>query len=151
MLQTLPDVTPDAREGAAHSFLAQDVHDLSPEQQIEIKSETMAILNHADFAFLFGPGSQAEVPMVGEIEGQVMSAQLDRLLVTDEAVYVIDYKTNRPPPKNPEDISEIYLKQMAAYRQALQRIYPQRPIRCLLLWSDGPDLMELPETLLMKI
>jgi ATP-dependent helicase/nuclease subunit A len=151
LLQTLPDVTPDAREGAAHSFLAQDVHDLSPEQQIEIKSETMAILNHADFAFLFGPGSQAEVPMVGEIEGQVMSAQLDRLLVTDEAVYVIDYKTNRPPPKNPEDISEIYLKQMAAYRQALQRIYPQRPIRCLLLWSDGPDLMELPETLLMKI
>ena len=57
----------------------------------------------------------------------------------------------RPPPKKPEDISEVYLKQMAAYQQALQRIYPERPIRCLLLWSDGPDLMELPDTLLTKI
>jgi ATP-dependent helicase/nuclease subunit A len=150
LLQTLPDLAPDAREGAARSFLAQDVHDLSTEEQNKIASETMVVLNHTEFSFLFGPGSQAEVPMVGEIDGQVMSAQLDRLLVTDDTVYVIDYKTNRPPPKKIEDIAVIYLKQMAAYRLALQRIYPEHSVRCLLLWSDGPDLMELPNTLLTE-
>lgn len=148
LLQTLPDLSADAREGAARAFLSQSVHDLNPEEQKEIVSETMAVLNHVDFSFLFGPGSQAEVPMVGEIDGLVMSAQLDRLLVTEDTVFVIDYKTNRPPPKRPEDIAEVYLKQMAAYRRALQCIYPERPVRCLLLWSDGPDLMELPESLL---
>jgi ATP-dependent helicase/nuclease subunit A len=151
LLQTLPDLPPDAQEGAARSFLAQSVHVLNLDEQNEIALETLAILNHAEFSFLFGPGSQAEVPMVGEIDGRGISAQLDRLLVTNDAVYVIDYKTNRPPPKRPEDIADVYLKQMSAYRLALQRIYPELPIRCLLLWSDGPSLMELPEALLGNI
>ena len=43
-----------------------------------------------------------------------------------------------------------YLAQMAAYRQVLAAIYPGRTIRCCLLWTDGPSLMELPGELLDK-
>jgi ATP-dependent helicase/nuclease subunit A len=33
---------------------------------------------------------------------------------------------------------------MAAYRAVLAQTWPNRPIRCLLVWTDGPKLMEIP-------
>jgi ATP-dependent helicase/nuclease subunit A len=68
--------------------------------------------------------------------------------VTEDAVWIVDYKTNRPPPLVEADVSPVYLRQMAAYRAALSAIYPEKPIRCVLLWTDGPRLMELSPGLL---
>ena len=39
---------------------------------------------------------------------------------------------------------EAYVTQMAAYRAVLSQRWPNRPIRCLLVWTDGPVLMEIP-------
>ncbi len=68
--------------------------------------------------------------------------------MTDDRILIADYKTNRPPPQNEQGVPPIYLKQMAAYREALRRIYPDRPVRCLLLWTDGPQTMDLSDSLL---
>jgi ATP-dependent helicase/nuclease subunit A len=59
-------------------------------------------------------------------------------------VLVVDYKTNRPPPATVESVPRAYLAQMAAYRAALRLVYPGRAVRCALLWTEGPRLMELP-------
>jgi ATP-dependent helicase/nuclease subunit A len=37
---------------------------------------------------------------------------------------------------------------MAAYPAVLQAIYPDRPVRCVLLWTEAPRLMPLPDELL---
>ncbi len=37
---------------------------------------------------------------------------------------------------------------MAAYRAVLTQRWPNRPIRCLLVWTDGPRLMEIPPSAL---
>jgi ATP-dependent helicase/nuclease subunit A len=109
-------------------------------------------LQHPTFAPLFGPGSRAEVRVVGELAGErgtmVLSGQVDRLVVTPAEVLVLDYKTNRPPPSAEGDVAEIYLRQMAAYRAVLRRIYPDRSVTCALLWTDGPGLMPLSPWLL---
>jgi ATP-dependent helicase/nuclease subunit A len=39
---------------------------------------------------------------------------------------------------------------MAAYRAALQAIYPEKSIRCALLWTAAPRLIELSEAALDK-
>ena len=90
----------------------------------------------------------AEVPVVGLAEKTAISGQMDRVLVTDDEVLVVDYKTNRPPPQRVEDVPAIYLKQMAAYQGVLSRIYPRLPVRCALLWTDACRLMALPDALL---
>ena len=108
----------------------------------------MGVLDHREFGALFGSSSRAEVPLVGEIGGHILSAQIDRLWVADGKVTIVDYKTNRPPPSRPEDVPLVYLRQMGAYRAALQRIYPAHDIECLLLWTDGPALMHLPASML---
>ena len=143
LLQTLPELAPDRRVSAAQVFLAEGRHGLSDGEQTDIVQETLGIIEHPDFAFLFAPGSLAEVPLVAEIDATVISGQVDRLVVTDQSVCVIDYKTNRPPPQDAKDVSPVYLKQMAAYRTALMRIYPGKQIEGYLLWTDGPTLMPL--------
>jgi ATP-dependent helicase/nuclease subunit A len=148
LLQTLPDLDPALQEAACRRFLARSAHNLTPEGQALITNETLAVLRDPTFAPLFGPGSRAEVPVVGVVSSRALSGQIDRLLVTDEAVWIVDYKTNRPPPLVEAEVSPVYLRQMAAYRAALSAIYPDRPIRCVLLWTDGPRLMELSPGLL---
>ncbi|MBT5178716.1 MAG: hypothetical protein HOL97_07060, partial [Rhodospirillaceae bacterium] len=100
------------------------------------------------FAELFGPGSRAEVPLTGRIGDQIVSGQLDRILVKENEVWVIDFKTNRPPPRIEAQVPEVYVRQMAIYRTALSQIYPGRRVRCVLLWTVEARLMEISEELL---
>jgi ATP-dependent helicase/nuclease subunit A len=107
--------------------------------------ETLAVLEDPDFAPLFAQGaSRAEVPVTGLLGRFALSGQVDRLAVTDTDVWIVDYKTNRPPPRAVVDVDKAYVYQMAAYRRALQAIYPRHTVRCVLLWTDGPFLLELP-------
>jgi ATP-dependent exoDNAse (exonuclease V) beta subunit (contains helicase and exonuclease domains) len=91
------------------------------------------------------PGSRAEAPIVGELEsGLALSGQIDRLLVTADEVLLVDFKTNRPAPRTPAETPEPYLRQMAAYRQALGKIYPDKSIRSALVWTEGPGSWSSP-------
>ncbi|MDP6874970.1 MAG: double-strand break repair helicase AddA [Alphaproteobacteria bacterium] len=148
LLQTLPDLAPEQREAAAARYLALPAHVLEPGQQGEILAETMAILRHPEFAPIFGPGSRAEVPLTALLAGRVISGQVDRLAVTDSEILVVDYKTNRPPPKTVAEVEVAYLRQLAGYRAALQHIYPDKTIRCALLWIDGANLMAIEGAIL---
>lgn len=152
ILELLPQLPPDKRQVALRSHLARPALQLTPEVQARFADEIMAVLDHAEFAPIFGPGARAEVPLVGLIESRsggkprILSGLADRLLVTEDAVMVIDYKTNRPPPRVEADVPVVYLKQMAAYKAVLTMLYPGRRIHCALLWTDVPLLMPLSAT-----
>jgi ATP-dependent helicase/nuclease subunit A len=149
LLQSLPDLPADRRPAAAAGFLDSQAGDLAPAARVEIAVETLRVLADPAFAALFGPGSRAEVPIVGELgPGLAISGQIDRLLVGEREVLIVDFKTNRPPPRSAGETAEPYLRQMAAYRSALGKIYQGKSIRCALLWTETPRLMELPEGLL---
>ncbi len=147
LLQTLPDIEESRREASALRYL-QNQTDLDDAQRREIASETLRVIADPTFAALFQPGSRAEAAVAGQAAGlpggMVINGQIDRLVVTDHEVLIVDYKTNRPPPQKVEDVPRAYLAQMAAYRALLQGLHPDKPVRCALLWTDAPRLMELP-------
>lgn len=148
LLQTLPDLPPANRMAAAKTFVARPGWKLPADQQGVIVAETLKVLETPDFAHVFGPGSLAEVPVVGLVGRHAVSGQVDRLAVTGDAVWIIDYKTNRPPPRLLENVDAGYVFQMAVYRDILKRIYPGRDVHCVLLWTDGTFIMELPGNML---
>ena len=77
-----------------------------------------------------------------------MSAQIDRLIVEEDRVLIVDFKTLRPPPATEVEVAPIYLRQLALYKAALGEIFPGHEIRCALLWTEGPRLMPIsPERL----
>ncbi len=148
LLQTLPALAPDARAKATRRYLARPVLALDKDARAQIAEETLGVLDDPRFQALFGEGSLAEVAVVGEVNGHVISGQIDRLVVTGDTVLIVDYKTNRQPPGKVGETPEIYLRQMAAYRAAIAAIYPRHAVRCALLWTDGPSLMAIEDGLL---
>lgn len=148
ILDVLPQLPPVEWEKSLAAYLARPALEIPAPEQKNFAREILAVLNHPDFAPIFGEGSQSEVPVVGLTGAKILSGQMDRILVLPQEVLVVDYKTNRPPPKKAEDVPVIYLKQMAAYASVMRNIYPNRKIKCALLWTDGPYLMPLPDKLL---
>ncbi|MBM08452.1 MAG: double-strand break repair helicase AddA [Magnetovibrio sp.] len=154
LLETLPDLEPAKRPEAARQFLNLPTHKLNPEEQKATLREVLSILENPKFAILFGPDSLAEVPIIGTLAPSngappiLVSGQVDRLCISEKEIVIIDYKSNRPPPDTPENVSPSYLRQMAIYRALLQAIYPGRTMRASILWTDSTFLMDLPENLL---
>ncbi|MCF6216183.1 MAG: double-strand break repair helicase AddA [Emcibacter sp.] len=151
LLEILPDAPPIARAQAAQDFLSQPAYDLAAADISQVVTQILGILNAPEFAALFSKASRAEVPVVGLVGTTAVSGVLDRLVVRDHEILVVDYKTNRPPPADVKDVPRIYLRQMAAYRAILSDIYPGKAIKCMLLWTDIAHLMELPTSALDRI
>ncbi len=143
LLQSLPDLVPERRRAAAERYLALPLHGLGAEERASIVAETLAVLETPDFAPLFAAGSRAEVPVVGLVGGRALAGQIDRLVVTPTGVLIVDYKTLRPAPASEREVPALYLDQLAAYRAAVEAIYPGREVRAALLWTDGPRLMPI--------
>ncbi len=148
LLQHLPALPPAERPAAARAWLDRPGHGLAPEAVEAIAEETLAVLDHPELAPLFGPGSRAEVPLTGLVAGSVVGGLVDRLAVLPDHVLLADFKTNRDPPRTPEETPVLYLRQMAAYRAVLRAVFPERPIRCALVWTRAARVAVLPDVLL---
>ncbi|MFA6265920.1 MAG: double-strand break repair helicase AddA [Pseudolabrys sp.] len=147
LLQSLPGIPGERRMRAAQDYLARAGHELPEADRERLIADVMRVLDDARFGELFGPGSRAEVPIVGKLtvggEEIRVSGQVDRLVVTKDWVLIADYKTNRPAPRTQAEVPPQYVRQLALYRAVLAKLYPGRGIRCALIWTEVPDLMEL--------
>jgi ATP-dependent helicase/nuclease subunit A len=143
LLQTLPDLPASDRNAAGARFLGRDP-EVTEAEATEMLEVTLRTLDDPGFAEIFAPGGRNEAAIVGALPGgQMVNGRVDRLVISDEQVMIIDYKTDRPAPVQAADVDLSYLVQMAAYRAVLQALFPERPVRCALLYTDGPHLIEL--------
>ena len=152
LLQYLPGISDiETRRRLAAEFLQQRATELSERMRNDIVNETMSVIENHGFADVFGEGSRAEVALTAEIPPPLsdgiplrITGQIDRLLVEPDAVTIVDFKTNRPPPETSDKVALAYRLQLAAYRLAIRQIFPDKPVRTLLLWTYGPRIMEIP-------
>lgn len=146
----LPDLASDSRAGAARRFLA--ARGMTEADAAELTADVLAVLSDPVFADAFAPGSRAEVALMAGLPELAPHARIhgriDRLAISKDHVLVVDFKTNRRPPKSAEKVSVLYLTQMALYRHALTKIFPDRTVSCALIWTEGPVLMPLSSDLL---
>jgi ATP-dependent helicase/nuclease subunit A len=148
LLQSLPDLAADRRRDAAIRYLARNAEDWTEGDRLTLAEKVLGLIDDSRFASVFAAGSRAEVSIVGRLElpGQppaLVSGQIDRLVVTPSEVLIVDFKTNHAPPGNAAGAPAAYLRQLALYRAMLSRLYPRRPVRAALLWTETPELMEI--------
>ncbi|MDC7682957.1 double-strand break repair helicase AddA [Asticcacaulis sp. BYS171W] len=152
LFEILPELPEARRDTVARAWLAKQP-DLDDTQREEIHSAVFGVLNDVRFAEAFGPKSRPEVALAGQIgvnergDAVFMSGRIDRLVVEADRVLVIDYKSNRPAPDSADEAAVDYQRQMAGYVALLRQIYPHHRIEAALLWTDGPKLTPLSETL----
>ena len=154
LLQSLPDLPSEKRAAAASAFLARNAEKLfgSPERDA-LAQQVIALIETPAFAPLFAEGSRAEVSIAGRVARRgrppaLVSGQIDRMVVTRDDVLIVDYKTNHAPPRSAAEAPQPYVRQLALYRDVLQRLYPGRPVRCALLWTETAAMMEIPASAL---
>ncbi len=147
MLARLPEVPAAQRAAIAARFLAARGIE-APEALI---AQTLAVLSDPAFGAAFAPGSRAEVSVVADLPEIGPSARVhgrvDRLAVTADEVLIVDFKTGNPIARE-NDVPRLYTTQMALYRAAAKRIFPGKRIACALVWTEGPLLLPLSDTLL---
>ncbi len=150
LLEVLPGIPAAAQRERAERFLGQSAHGLDDAATTDILDTVLALLSDPSVGALFGPNSRPEVAVAGTVAGVRIEGRVDRLVIDASAhtATVVDFKTERDPPRSAERVPTPYLRQMAAYAAVLANVSPGLTVRCGLLWTSGPTLMMLPEEVL---
>lgn len=143
LLQFIPNVSKERREAMIEKFLEKNATDFSAYERKRIIDEILRLFENEEFSLLFGDKSREEVSIMGEVDGKIISAQLDRIVDLGDRIMIVDFKTNRPAAKSLEDVPKIYLKQLSAYRSLLMKIYPNKEVETYILWTDIANLMKI--------
>jgi ATP-dependent helicase/nuclease subunit A len=148
LLQSLPDIAAERRRDAALGYLARNADGWSDGDREALAEGVLALIGDVRFAGVFGAGSRAEVAIAGRLERPgrppaLVSGQIDRLVVSESGVVIVDFKTNHVPPGCAAEAPRGYVRQLALYRAVLGKLYPQLPVRAALLWTETAELMEI--------
>ncbi len=144
LLERLPGIEPAKRAAAADRWLERSAGVADASARAEIVKQVCGVLGDARFSDLFGTASVGEAPLAATLpDGRVIAGTVDRLLIEDRRISVIDFKTGRVPASG-TDIPNSHRAQMTAYTEALRVIFPGRQVRAALLYTAGPKLIELP-------
>ncbi|MCQ0971090.1 double-strand break repair helicase AddA [Paracoccus sp. TK19116] len=127
-----------------------------PDELETLLEEARAVIDAPDLAAVMSPDPgatilrevtlSADLPALGQFTGI-----LDRLIIGTDKITLVDFKSNIVVPPTAEAVPEGILRQMAAYRAALTRIYPGRPLTSTILWTVDRSLMDLPDALLDRV
>jgi len=148
LLEVLPQLPRDGWKNAAQTFLKARSDQVDTDVQELIVLDVLGILNHPDYGIIFGPGSRAEAPITGLLpNGRLIAGKIDRIVITNELIHILDYKTGVYVPPRLNEIPQPYLDQMRTYRDLLKMIYADRRIRCSLLFTSGPLMIDVDDIL----
>ena len=138
LLEVLPSLDREDWERAATNLLPH-VDDPAP-----LLEEAATCIS--DLPDIFVADALLEVDVsafLPTIDRQTFGA-IDRLIVSDTKITAIDYKSNAVVPDSPADTPEGLLRQMGAYLEALEQIYPSREIEVAIVWTATAQFMPLP-------
>lgn len=151
-LQVLPSIAPEERRAAAERYLLRSVPRWSAPQRQALTESVLKVIEHPELAALFSEGSRAEVSVMGTLKlgarDFAVSGRIDRLAVSANSVIIADFKTNREIPASAEAVPFVYRAQLAIYRALLQPLYSDHRIQCALIYTGGPTVLTLPESML---
>jgi ATP-dependent helicase/nuclease subunit A len=150
LLERLPEVPPLLRRDLASDWLTRQAPELDVAERAAMLDSALAVLDEPGWAEIFAPGALAEVPLAATVGGQVVAGAADRLLIEQDRVLVVDFKTARRPPAGLADVPKSTLRQMAAYAAALEAIYPGRRVEAAVLYTQSPLLVPIPADVLAE-
>ena len=112
--------------------------------------EASRVVRHPDFQSLFDPeryqAAYNELALVYEHDNYVVHGVVDRAIITHDQIVLIDYKTHRSASaENLPEFALLYREQMQRYAAGLQRAWPNRQVRSLLLFTACCMMIEMNE------
>ncbi|MHA3840135.1 double-strand break repair helicase AddA [Sphingomonas aestuarii] len=150
LFERLPAVAPADRRAAALRWLERACGIDDESEREGLANNALGVIDDPRFADLFGPDALAEAPIAAVVDGAVVAGTVDRLLVTETRIRVVDFKTSRHAPAGIEAVPDAHVRQMAAYVAALSVVFSGRAIDAALVYTAGPVAIEVPAELITR-
>jgi ATP-dependent helicase/nuclease subunit A len=151
LFERLPELAEQERPTAAGRWLERSAGIADAALRAALVDDACRVISDPRFADIFSAKAFAEAPIAAVIAGgHVVAGTVDRLLVTETSVQVVDFKTGRSVPGSADEVPTPHLRQMAAYAAALAVIFPGRTIEAALLYTAEPRLIVLPAEILAR-
>jgi ATP-dependent helicase/nuclease subunit A len=130
----------------------QDWPEIEARQNLDpaAAAEARVVLTAPALAQIFAPGTLAEVPLSAKLGSHRIHGIVDRLIVTQDRVLAIDFKTNAAVPAMAQDCPDGILRQMGAYSHALAQIFAGKTIETAIIWTKTAEIMPLPHDIVMQ-
>nr|WP_314444717.1 double-strand break repair helicase AddA [uncultured Sphingomonas sp.] len=144
LFERLPATPPADRRRGAFAWLQQSAGVTEAALRTALVESALSIIEAPEHAQLFSPAALAEAPIAATLpDGTVVAGTVDRLLVSEGCVRVVDFKTGRQVPRDAGAIPASHLRQMRAYGRALQVIFPRHRIELALLYTEAPLMLSV--------
>ena len=155
LLEYLPEVSETQRSLKARDYLKAQAPELDEKQHFEIIEDVSKTLNLLNISALFSKQSRAEIAIAGELkrEGKPtrqVKGTIDRIAVTEDTVFIGDFKTTASPPAVAADVPDHIVAQLAVYGALVSAMFPGKKIRCFVIYTKGPEAVELPVEVLTR-
>lgn len=144
LFERLPTVSAPDRRDVAVRWLERACGVEDAVVRSALANDALSVIEDPRFVDLFGADALAEAPIAAVVDGLVVAGTVDRLLVEDARVRVVDFKTMRRAPSSLGAVPDAHIRQMAAYVAALQVVFPGRMVEAALLYTAGPSLFVIP-------
>ncbi|MEP3278376.1 MAG: double-strand break repair helicase AddA [Stappiaceae bacterium] len=156
LFELLPDIEPTDREQVAQRLAERESGSLSSKDRDELIREVLTNLDDPRFADVFSSAGRSEVSVVGtltSVSGKAfeVAGKIDRLVISENEVLIVDFKSNYAPPSTTKDVPVAYLAQLGIYYLLMKSLYPTHKIRTGLLWTRSSTLMEIDGSTLEPI
>jgi ATP-dependent helicase/nuclease subunit A len=149
LFERLPSLPPESRADAGVRWLERSGGVTDAAERDALVRDVCGIIADPAYAAIFAPEALAEAPIAAVLpSGLVVAGTVDRLLVEEDRVLLVDFKTGRRAPAGLAGVPDHHLGQMAAYAAALAMIFPGRRIEAMLLYTAGPTPILLPSAAL---
>jgi ATP-dependent helicase/nuclease subunit A len=111
--------------------------------------EACAVVDHEDFRGFFDPAryleARNEMPILYRDGGRDVYGVIDRLVIREQEIVLIDYKTHaRASRENVAQLAEGFREQLRQYGEGARRLWPGKKLRLVLLFTACGEMVELP-------
>ena len=112
--------------------------------------EALSTTGQAEFSFLFDPQQIeqcfSEVPVQYMQGDTLVYGIIDRLVISGNAVYLIDYKTHRSAStETVASLAQNYRQQMRLYSEGIAKLWPGKQLKSYLLFTHCQALVAMDE------
>ncbi len=109
--------------------------------------EAVAVFNHVEFKAIFNPEPDKqtynEMPLMYLQEQQAVYGIIDRLIKSDEKIWIIDYKSHRTPKQSIRDTALQFSKQLHYYHDGVKKLWPRHAIKTGVLFTHYKKIVWL--------
>ena len=104
-----------------------------------VEAEARALIRRPELAPLFDPARYRRAHNeLALLDHEGRAHRVDRVVETDDAVWILDYKTGEEVLVHTESaLAARHHSQLAGYRTLIHALWPSRPVHMALLLSDG--------------